>query len=81
MQKEVMKYFLKFLGNGEGESVWSKVRLLGIPGWRSGFAPAFGPGRDPGDPGSSPTSGSRCVEPASPSACLCLSLSLCDYHK
>ena len=21
----------------------------GIPGWRSGSAPAFGPGRDPGD--------------------------------
>ncbi|CAD7671201.1 unnamed protein product [Nyctereutes procyonoides] len=50
----------------------------GIPGWRSGLAPAFGPGRDPGDPGSSPTSGSRCMEPASPSACVsaCLSLSL-----
>ena len=50
----------------------------GIPGWRSGLAPAFGPGRDPGDPGSNPTSGSRCMEPASPSACvfdsLCLSL-------
>ena len=30
----------------------------GIPGWRSGLAPAFGPGRDPGDPGSNPTSGS-----------------------
>uniref|UniRef100_A0A8C0RBC0 Small ribosomal subunit protein eS6 n=1 Tax=Canis lupus familiaris TaxID=9615 RepID=A0A8C0RBC0_CANLF len=40
----------------------------GIPGWRSGLAPAFGPGRDPGDPGSNPTSGSRCMEPASPSA-------------
>ena len=58
---------------------------LGIPGWHSGLAPAFGPGRDPGDPGSNPTSGSRCMEPASPSACvsasLSLSLSLCDYHK
>ena len=31
---------------------------LGIPGWRSGLALAFGPGRDPGDPGSNPTSGS-----------------------
>ncbi|CAD7675037.1 unnamed protein product [Nyctereutes procyonoides] len=41
----------------------------GIPGWRSGLAPAFGPGRDPGDPGSNPTSGSWCMEPASPSAC------------
>ena len=53
----------------------------GIPGWRSGLAPAFGPGRVPGDPGSNPTSGSRCMEPASPSACDSLSLSLCDYHK
>ena len=26
------------------------------------MAPAFGPGRDPGDPGSNPTSGSRCME-------------------
>ena len=28
---------------------------MGIPGWLSGLVPAFGPGRDPGDPGSSPT--------------------------
>ena len=40
---------------------------FGIPGWRSGLAPAFGPGRDPGDLGSNPTSGSWCMEPASPS--------------
>ena len=42
------------------------------------FSAAFGPGRDPGDLGSSPTSG-RCMEPASPSACVSpsLSLSLC----
>ena len=55
----------------------------GIPGWRSGLAPAFGPGRDPGDPGSNPMSGSRCIEPASPSAYVSasLSFSLCDYHK
>ena len=61
----------------------------GIPGWRSGLAPAFGPGRDPGDPGSSPKLGSQCMEPASPSACVSASLSLslslcvcvCDYHK
>ena len=59
----------------------------GIPGWHSGLAPAFGLGCDPGDPGSNPTSGSRCMEPASPSACVSaslppsLSLSLCDYHK
>ena len=55
----------------------SKVKGWGIPGWRSGLAPAFGSGRDPGDPGSSPMSGSQCMEPASPSA----SLSLCAYHK
>ena len=36
-----------------------KVRnRMGIPGWCSGLAPAFGPGRDPGDPGSNPMSGS-----------------------
>ena len=55
--------------------------LIGIPGWHSGLAPAFGRGRDPGDPGSNPTLGSRCMEPASPSACVSASLSLCDYHK
>ena len=48
----------------------------GIPGWRSGLAPAFGPGRDLGDPGSNPTSGSQCMEPASPSAYVSASLSL-----
>ena len=26
-----------------------KLEVGGIPGWRSGLAPAFGPGRDPGD--------------------------------
>ena len=49
---------------------------VGIPGWRSGLAPAFGPGHDPGDPGSNSTSGSRCMGPASPSACVSASLSL-----
>ena len=64
-----------------------KICNSGIPGWRSGLAPAYGPGRDPGDSGLNPTSGSWCMEPASPSACMCLclshslSLSLCDYHK
>uniref|UniRef100_A0A8C0QZ93 Transcription initiation factor IIA gamma chain n=1 Tax=Canis lupus dingo TaxID=286419 RepID=A0A8C0QZ93_CANLU len=39
-------------------------------------------GCDPGDPGSNPTSGSRCMETASPIClCLCLSLSLCDYRR
>ena len=37
------------------------------------FSTAFGPGCDPGDQGSSPTS---CVEPASPSACVSAPLSL-----
>ncbi|CAK7321047.1 hypothetical protein VULLAG_LOCUS23050 [Vulpes lagopus] len=59
----------------------SRPHALGIPGWRSGLAPAFGPGCDPGVPGSNPTSGSRCMEPASPSAYVSASLSLCDYHK
>ena len=56
---------------------------IGILGWCSSLAPAFGPGRDPGDPGSNPTSGSRCMEPASRSACVSdsLSLSLYAYHK
>ena len=48
----------------------------GIPGWCSGLAPAFGTGRDPGDPGSNPTSGSWCIEPASPSTYVSASLSL-----
>ena len=47
---------------------------IGIPGWRSGLAPVFGPGCDPGDPGSNPKLGSRCMEPASPSACVSASL-------
>ena len=55
----------------------SRWVFLGIPGWRSGLVPAFGPGRDPGDLGWNPTSGSRCMEPASPSACVSASLSLC----
>ena len=42
---------------------------------RLGWAPAFGPGRDPGDMGSSPTSGS--LHGTRFSLCLCLCLSLC----
>ena len=45
--------------------------LGGAAVWRLPLA-----GRDPGDPGSNPTSGSRCMEPASPSACVSASLSL-----
>ena len=50
-----------------------KNSCIGIPGWFSGLAPAFGPGCHPGDPGSSRA---PCMESASPSLCLCLSLSL-----
>ena len=53
----------------------------GIPGWCRGLAPAFGPGRDPGDPGSSPKSGSRCMEPVSPSAYVSASLSVSLMNK
>ena len=54
-----------------------KENESGIPGWRSGLAPAFGPGHDPGDLGSNPTSGSRCMEPASPSAYVSASVCVC----
>ena len=53
----------------------------GIPGWCSGLVPVFGPGRDPGDLGSNPTLGSRCMEPASPSACVSASLSVTIIKK
>ena len=45
------------------------------------MAPAFGPCRDPGDPGSKPTSDSQCTEPASPSACVSASLSVTIIKK
>ena len=69
------------VGYMRSHEVHEKLETHGIPEWNRGLAPAFGPGRDPGDPGSNPTSGSRCMEPASPSACVSASLSLCDYHK
>ena len=80
------KVLLFSLGNQnssktDARDLLAMKREKGIPGWRSGLAPAFGPGRDPGDPGSNPTSVSRCMEPASPSASAyvsaSLSLSLC----
>ena len=46
----------------------------GYPGAQQ-FRATFSPGPDPGDQGSSPTSG-PCMEPASPSACVSASLSL-----
>ena len=54
-----------------------KVAVQGIPGWLGSLAPAFGPGHDPGVPGSSPASGSRHGACFSLLLCLCLSLSLC----
>ena len=54
--------------------------FYGIPGWLGGLAPAFGPGRDPGDLGSSPASRAPCVEPASHSA-VSLALSLSVSHE
>ena len=62
------------LRNKKIKSFFKKGEI--IPGWRSGLAPAFDPGRDPGDPGLNPTSGSQCMEPASPSAYVSASLSL-----
>ena len=77
-EKPLSSWTLAFL---QGLSL--KTTPPGIPGWRSGLAPAFGPGPTPGDRGSNPMSGSWCIEPASPSAYVSasLSLSLCDYHK
>ena len=62
------------LSNGDDKDHYKARR--GIPGWCSGLAPAFGPGRNPGDPGSNPTLGSRYMEPTSPSAYVSASLSL-----
>ena len=57
---------------------------LGIPGWRSGLAPAFDPGRGPGDrdriPRQAPGAWSLLL-PLPVSLPLSLSLSLCDYHE
>ena len=44
------------------------------------FSIAFSPGPDPGDPGSS-LHRAPCMEPASPSACVSASLSLCVSHE
>ena len=63
--------------NGGGVKELVKIRKVvwcGMPGWLSGLALAFGPARDPGDQGSSPTFGS--LQGACFSLCLCLCLSL-----
>ena len=43
--------------------------------------PAFGPCRDPGDPGSNPTPDSQSMEPASPSPSVSASLSVTIIKK
>ena len=50
---------------------------FGIPGWLSGLAPAFSPGRDSGVLRSRSASGSLHGACFSLCLCLCLSLSLC----
>ena len=51
-----------------------RINSVGTPGWLSSWASAFALGCDPGIPRSSPASGSL---PASPSACVSASFSLC----
>ena len=58
-----------------------ELRSEGIPGWLSGLAPAFRPGRDSGVPESSPTSGSLHGACFSLCLCLCLSLSMSFMNK
>ena len=53
-----------------------KIWVLGIPGWLSGSAPSFGPGRDPGLRDRVPHR-APCMEPASPSACVSASVCVC----
>ena len=55
-----------------------KINRHRMPGWLSGWASAFGSGRDPGVPGLSPTSDS--LHEACFSLCPCLCLSLCVTH-
>ena len=43
--------FIVFLCFHKCTFIYSKSIIAGIPGWRSGLAPALGPGRLPGDPG------------------------------
>ena len=73
-QKQVHKIFKKRKVHTSVHSLWLqrvkqrsplKCNIQGDPRWLSGLAPAFGPGRDPGVLGSSPTHGA------------CFSLSLC----
>ena len=54
--------------------------LLGAALVAQRFSTACSPGRDPGDPGSSPAS-ALSMEPASPSACVSASLSVSIMNK
>ena len=47
------------------------MQSTGTPGWLHGGTSAFGSGRDPGVPGSSPTSGSLFSRESAPSALAC----------
>ena len=59
-----------------------KIRVtLGTPGWLSGLAPASNAGRDPGVPGSGPTSDSLREACFSLWLCLCLSHSVSLMNK
>ena len=75
-------YFSKILLSIESRVVVSFTILvtsfiLGDPWVAQRFGACLWPGRDPGDPGSNPMSGSRCMQPASPSACVSASLCVC----
>ena len=79
----LIHFFMSDIENGSHED-WIRNISERILGWLSSLAPAFGPGPDPEDPGSSPTSGSlHGMEPASPSACVSAShsLPLCVPHE
>ena len=65
------------LWHHQAPSSWKKLKSpTGAPGWLSGWVSAFSSGRDPGDLGSSPTSGSMRGSCFSLCLCLCHSLSL-----
>ena len=60
-------------------TIIKNIHDMGIPGWLSGLGPAFGPGCDPGVPGSGPESGF--LHGACLCLCLCLSLSVSLMNK
>ena len=54
MFNEFAEIIVSFFSFSVSIEVVKKFPHIGTPGWLSGGAPAFGPGRDPGVPGSSP---------------------------